>query len=357
MIMRLIPVQVLVAILATHQGFAETPAPPAAVNPALLPASVATVPGLPPPVPGAFTIAVLPDTQFYSQKYPDIFHKQTQWIADNIGAYQIKFVLQLGDITETAADVEWKVAQEAFARIDGRVPYSLTPGNHDYGGRLQILAHRSPFSNFFPVAHFQKMPTFGGVYDKLPDKVDNQFHAFEAGGRKWLVVALEFGPRADVLRWANDVIARHPAHSAIIITHAYLDPKNNERMSATAGFGAKAKAAPGGAPESEPPDLNLGVEIWEKLASLHPNVALVLCGHACYTNHKIATGAAGNRVHEVVVDYQRDVNGGNGWMRLLQFLPDGKTVRSRDFSPTLNLTCTMPDRTYDMEWIGPPPAK
>ena len=30
-----------------------------------------------------FTIAVLPDTQYYSEKYPAIFTKQTQWIADN----------------------------------------------------------------------------------------------------------------------------------------------------------------------------------------------------------------------------------------------------------------------------------
>ncbi|MCE9518457.1 MAG: hypothetical protein K8R87_02655 [Verrucomicrobia bacterium] len=251
-----------------------------------------------------------------------------------------------------AADVEWKVAQEAFARIDGQVPYALAPGNHDYGGRLQILSHRSPFSNFFPVTHFQKMPTFGGVYDQQPEMADNQFHTFEAGGRKWLVVALEFGPRNDVLRWANEVISRHPAHTAIIITHAYLEPKTNQRIDEATGYGGKSKAASAGEAPAEVPDLNLGVGIWNKLASQHPNVALVMCGHACYTSHKTAEGKAGNLVHEVVVDYQKDVNGGNGWMRLLQFLPDGKTVRSRDFSPLLNETCTMPDRTYDMELIG-----
>src|SRR3954462_14171050 len=45
--------------------------------PAALPASVATTPGAPPPIQGGFTIMVLPDTQFYSQKFPEIFHKQT----------------------------------------------------------------------------------------------------------------------------------------------------------------------------------------------------------------------------------------------------------------------------------------
>lgn len=328
------------------------------VPPSVLPASTATVAGAPPVVEGGFTIMVLPDTQYYTQQYPETFHKQTQWIADNAAKYNVPFVVHLGDITETAADAEWEVARAAFARLDGRVAYLPTPGNHDYGGRLQVQTHRSPYSNFFPVSHFQKMATFGGVYDRQPDKSDNQYHVFQAGGRKWLVLALEYGPRNDVLRWAGEVCASHPEHSVIITTHAYLDPRTNRRFPANqppAVPKAKGKAAAGGAPPPVPatpakerPDLNQGEEIWQKLASRHRNIALVLCGHASYTSHAMSTGNAGNTVHEVVVDYQRDVNGGNGWMRLLQFLPDGKTVRTRDYSPLLDLTCTMQDRCYDM---------
>lgn len=307
-------------------------------------------PGAPPPILGGFTIMVVPDTQYYSQKYPEIFHKQIQWIADNVKTYNVPLVLQLGDITETSSDAEWQVAKEAFARLDGKVPYVLTPGNHDYGGRLQVLAKRSPMSTFFPVAHFAKMPTFRGVYDAEPQKSDNSCHTFTAGGRKWLVLALEFAPRNDVVRWAGDVCAKHADHSVIIITHAYLEAKTNQRIAFTGGYGYKPTPAAPGQPPAEKPDVNLGVELWEKLASQHANVAMVLCGHTSYTNHKRDTGIAGNTVHEVVVDYQRDVNGGNGWMRLLQFLPDGRTVRTRDYSPTLHQTCTMPDRSYDMDF-------
>jgi hypothetical protein len=277
-------------------------------------------------------------------------------VADNVQRYNVPFVLQLGDITETAADVEWEVAKAAFARLDGKVPYVLTPGNHDYGGRLQVLSKRSPMSNFFPVSHFAKMPTFGGVYDAQPDKSDNSFHKFEAGGRKWLVIAFEFAPRNDVLRWAGEICGKHADHSVIIITHAYLEPKTNQRIAFTGGFGYKPAPAAPNQPPTERPDLNLGVDIWNKLASQHANIAMVLCGHACYTNHKSDKGKAGNLVQEVVVDYQKDVKGGNGWMRLLQFLPDGRTVRTRDYSPILDLTCTMPDRSYDMDF-APLPAK
>lgn len=315
----------------------------------LLPASTSTTPGEPPPVEGGFTIMVMPDTQYYSQKYPETFHKQTQWIVDTAAKYNTIFVAHLGDITETASDEEWEVARAAFARLDGKVPYLPTPGNHDYGGRLQVQTHRSPYTNFFPVADFQKMATFGGTYDREPQKSDNQFHRFTAGGRKWMVIALEYAPRTDVLRWAGDVCQANPDHTVIITTHAYLDPRTHRRFPGAPAETMKAKQnEPGVKPPKERPDLNQGEDMWQKLVSRHSNIAMVLCGHASYTAYTSSTGEAGNIVHEVVVDYQRDVNGGNGWMRLLQFLPDGKTVRTCDYSPVLDQTCTMRDRCYDM---------
>jgi hypothetical protein len=44
-------------------------------------------------------------------------------------------------------------------------------------------------------------------------------------------------------------------------------------------------------------------------------------------------GVHGNAVHEIVVNYQFTVNGGNGLIRLMEFLPDGKTVRVKTYSP------------------------
>lgn len=345
-------------ILASVLGFvqAETPAVAKAKSKApfpdaVLPASTKMEPGAPVPVQGAFTIAILPDTQYYAQTYPDTFHKQTQWLADNVGTYNLKFMIQVGDVTETAAEVEWTVAREAFKRLDGKLPWASAPGNHDYGGKLQIHSRRSPFSLSFPVATFQAMPTFGGVYDKQPDKTDNHWHQFEANDRKWLVIGLEYAPRVDVLRWAGDVAAAHPDHSVIIFTHAYLDPRTNERIKLPPPGKSK-----GGAPEPAPaekPDLTQGEDLWQQVADKHPNVVMVLSGHASYTNHRNSTASTGQSVKEMVVDYQRDINGGSGWLRLLQVLPDGKTVRCQDYSPTLNQRCIMADRTFDFELAMP----
>ncbi|MCB1279123.1 metallophosphoesterase [Prosthecobacter sp.] len=317
--------------------------------PALQPASAQMEPGAPEVVPGGFTIAILPDTQFYAQLHPEIFHRQTQWLADNATKYGIRFAIQVGDVTETSADAEWTVARDAFKRLDGKVPWASAPGNHDYGGKLQINTHRTPFSVWLPLPMFRAMPTFGGSYDEEQRKVDNHWHQFEAGDRKWLVIGLEFAPRADVLRWTNDVIAAHPKHGVILFTHAYLDPRTNERIKLSASMG-KAKAdepAP-----AEKPDTTQPEDLWQ-MASQHANVVMILSGHACYTNHRTSTAKTGQTVQEMVVDYQKDVNGGNGWLRLLQVLPDGKTVRCQDYSPLLNQRCTLPDRTFDFELAMP----
>ncbi len=341
--------RLLLSLLAfTGLIFAEEK--PKKITPSsLLPASTHMEPGAPEAASGAFTIAIMPDTQLYAQLHPEIFHKQTQWIADNAAKYSIRFMIQVGDVTQTSADVEWGVAADAFKRLDGKVLWTSSPGNHDYGGKLQVNTHRSPFSVWLPLSMFQAMSTFGGSYEQQSAKVDNNWHQFEAGGRKWLVIGLEFAPRAGVLRWASEVIAAHPQHSVIIFTHAYLDPKTNERIRLSASVG-KDKT-----PESVPvekPDITQPEELWQ-MASKHANVVMILSGHASYSNHRASQAQAGQLVQEMVVDYQRDVNGGNGWLRLLQFLPDGKTVRCQDYSPHIDQRCTMPDRTFDFELAVP----
>src|SRR4249919_2658117 len=67
------------------------------------------VDGHPPkPAPGAFTIAVLPDTQFYSERFPETYQAQTKWIVENRESYRIAYVLHLGDIVNHNKPWQWK---------------------------------------------------------------------------------------------------------------------------------------------------------------------------------------------------------------------------------------------------------
>ena len=47
-----------------------------------------------------FSIIILPDTQYYSSRYPDIFYQQMEWIVENKGLLNIQYVVHVGDITD-----------------------------------------------------------------------------------------------------------------------------------------------------------------------------------------------------------------------------------------------------------------
>jgi 3',5'-cyclic AMP phosphodiesterase CpdA len=290
-----------------------------------------------------FSIVVLPDTQIYAWKYPEIFHAQTRWIAENVQELNIRFVLHVGDVVEHNKAKEWRIAREAFSLLDGKVPYAIALGNHDMGRRGSARSRKSQFSKYFPVDLFRGWESFGGVYDREPDQTDNSYHAFAAGGRKWLVVALEFGPRDDVLRWANNVVSQHPDHTVIVITHTYLD-NDGRRYSREL---EKQTYPPYKYPLAKGKgSLNDGEEIWQKLVSAHGNMKLVVSGHVCVAAYLSSTGKAGNVVHQMLVNYQNQKRGGTGWLRLLKFSENAERVHVQDYSPVLDQWSEHPDRNF-----------
>jgi hypothetical protein len=306
----------------------------------------------PAPVPGGFTLAVLPDTQMYAWKFPELYPAQTKWIAENARRYHMAYVLHVGDITQHNTNSQWEVAVRAHALMAAVVPCAVTVGNHDLGPEGRATSRDSEFTKFFPLESFRKWPTFGGVYDREPQRTENNFHRFEAGGRKWLILALEFGPRDDVVRWANEVVAQHPDHSAILVTHAYLRPDNSRfdrriLLEAAKNKVQRNKGIDQYALSKSPEGYNDGEDLWQKLVAKHRNFSLVVSGHVTVTGRLDSVGEHGNTVHQMLVDYQSLPNGGDGYLRLLMFHPDGETVTVRDYSPVLDKVSDLPGTQYE----------
>ena len=112
------------------------------------------------------------------------------------------------------------VMREALDELDGKVPYALVPGNHDYTPGGDAAMGKSGLNRYFPVAKFRAWPTFGGAMKE--GEMANSYHLFEAGGTRWIIIALEWAPRNAAVQWANDVLAKYPERTAILLTHAYL---------------------------------------------------------------------------------------------------------------------------------------
>ena len=301
-----------------------------------------------------FTIAVLPDTQIYAESYPEIFDSQTRWIADNAERLNIAFVLHEGDVTNGNVEYHWRNAVHSMGLLDGAVPYAIVLGNHDMGPAGECDSRDSLFNDHFPVGRFEKLPTFGGVFES--GRMDSSYHLFSAGGTDWLVLALEYLPRDSVLDWANDVAASHPERRFIVLTHSYVYSDNTLHGSSpdhAAGPGTDSlAAAPGGA--------NDPVQIWGKLVRRHRNMTLAFSGHFVEpspTARLVGTGDGGNRVYQMMANYQGMENGGNGYLRLVKCDPARATIGVETYSPHLDAYLTDPGNRFEFEGVdlGPPP--
>jgi hypothetical protein len=303
----------------------------------------------PAPAEGGFTLVVVPDTQNYTWKRPELYALQAGWIAANTQRYNIAYVLHVGDITQHNNAEEWAAARRAQSLYSDLVPSAYAAGNHDLGPNGNSEARVSLFADYISLADYRRRPGFGGVYDREPDRTENSYHLFDGGGRQWLLLVLEFAPRDDVVRWANDIVAGHPRHSVILLTHAYL-AADGRRFD-----GKKQSDGPASYPLANSPEgSNDGEALWQKLVSRHANFALVISGHVGVAGYLESQGVNGNTVHQLVVDYQEVANGGNAWLRLLQFLPDQKTVRVRDYTPLLDRTSKSPRCAF--EFVLDPPS-
>jgi hypothetical protein len=299
--------------------------------------------------PDSFVLAVLPDTQYYSLLFPGIYSAQTSWIVSNAKARNIPYVLHLGDIVNNNTAAEWAHAHESMALLHGLVPYALSTGNHDYGPSGDASTRDTLLNDYFSFQQHAGMSTFGGAYES--GKLDNTFHLFSAGGRDFIVVSLEWGPRDAVVDWANTIMDRHPDRDGILITHAYMN--NNDRrydwkdIGNPQDFDPHLYGTPGG--------VNDGEELWQKLVRRH-RFLMTLNGHVLGdgTGYLASVTDLGNTCHQILSNYQFRNLGGEGYMRLMEFLADGKTVRVYTYSPLYDSYMIEADQKFTFTLDVPP---
>jgi hypothetical protein len=296
----------------------------------------------------AYTIAVLPDTQDYTfaGQGQRTLNGMTQWLADNAETLNLRFAMSVGDVVASNQPGQWAIAQEAFAKLNGVVPYSMLPGNHDQGSGGSANNYSSEQSNYFSVDYMKQHSTLGGVYDQNPDETNNAWYTFTGeDGTEWMVLALEFGARDDVLRWAGEVLDANSDKRAILTTHHYTNmgtradnysgPLYAEGTGKDYGIGGSAENA------------NDGEDMWQSLVSKHSNVSFVFSGHVFGDGAEtiVSYNEAGQPVFQMLVNYQNGVsleatgngdasqggNGGNGAIRLVTIDPDNNSFYTETY--------------------------
>jgi hypothetical protein len=317
---------------------------------AILPASLATA-EVKPVAEGSWTLAVLPDTQIYAQDFPQHFDAQTQFLVDNAEKLNLKYVLHEGDITNRNTTDQWDNARKSMSLLDGKVPYAMAPGNHDYGPKGNGATRDSYFNEdqyFGPSSPYAAQQSIGGFFEE--GKTDNTWHTFDAGGKKWLVLAIEWGPRDEVVAWANKVAADHPDHQLMLVTHAYMYYDDTIYDWKTKGAKQNWNPHAYGLEKTTGTSVNDGIELWDKIVSKHPNFRMTFNGHVLQdgAGFRSTAGEHGNPVHQMLANYQMNKEGGQGDMRLLEFMPDGRTVEVRTYSPVLDRYDERPNQQFTL---------
>jgi len=272
-----------------------------------------------------FTIPVLPDTQGEVGDKPEMLISQLKWIVDKKDSLNIPFVLHVGDIVNFDNHGHWQTASDGFKILDdAKIPYVLCLGNHDteavgvntgsaasnVPGATHInLRKTTKFNTYFPVSRLMGQK---GRFEE--GKSDNAYYTFKAGGLDWLIVSLEFCARKEPVDWAGKVVAEHPNHNVIILTHYHLNG-SGDIAERNAGYG----------------DLS-PYEIYDMLIKKHPNILMVLSGHTGSSTWRNDRGDNGNRIYQILTDYQHE-NFGDGYIRLLEINPERRFLSGKVYSP------------------------
>jgi hypothetical protein len=256
------------------------------------------------------TIVTLPDTQGMVQTYPTVWQSECQWILANRVSKNIQIVLSMGDMTGTSAPAQWQRARSCFGDLqEAGIAALPLLGNHDYDGSLtniparRALGYNTVFGNRF----WTGQGYYGG---NLGGSNANYYCMFIVGGRKLLVLALEYLPRATSVAWAKAIVESHPDYEVILVTHSYL-VGDGSRSVADSPYSNDAYKLP-------ETDAN-GQLLWDEFVSQEPNIKLVLCGHLDTVAYRIDKGVNGNDVVQVLNDFQDYPNGGNGVVGLITF--------------------------------------
>ena len=289
------------------------------------------------PATGEFSLVFLPDTQIYSAEYPELFTSQTQWIVNNRARFNIQAVLHVGDVVDANEPRQWANADAAMRLLDAaEIPYLLAIGNHDYDTIGDAGRQTTGFNAMFPPARYSAHAWWQGGFCEAGHS-ENAYGRLTIAGQDYLFLSLEFGPRPEVVAWANDVLARYADHWAGLITHSFLYI-DGTRVSP--GDAHNPKIYPLGATAHD------GEDLWRELVSRHANLHWVQSGHHVggFAAYRADAGCGGTLVHQVFANWQTHTRGGDGWLRLVT-LGHGR-ARVQTYSPALGQAALEPEHRF-----------
>ncbi len=310
----------------------------------------------------SFSMILIPDPQSYTKFAANqpLFDLQTAWVAQNIDRLNIKAALFTGDMVEQngkqisapkpneyngdqTGRQQWEAVSRALSRLDNRLPYVVAQGNHDIGEITATDRHTIMPNYVYPERNILFEKCLVSTCQNWQGVHTMENSAYEFHDKAWgdlLVITLEFAPRDEAIAWAKELTEsdKYKNHKVIILVHSWLNTAG-DRITQE-GYTLRP--------------CNWADDVWKKLVYPSKNIVMVLSGHSGAapkiegdvkstnfkptSSYRIDKAADGRSIPQMMFNSQQgdgdwNGNGGDCWLRILEFKPDGKTIGVRTFSP------------------------
>ena len=256
-----------------------------------------------------FSIIWMTDTQYYSEKYPEIFLSMSKWIVNNKSRKNIQYVIHTGDVVNKHKKIyQWENADKALKPIMKELPLFVVAGNHD---TESINPSFGEYAKRYGLEVFSELPSLGGFYEEGMGRYD----LFEYGSQRFIIAGLAYIHTQEAIDWLNDVLDKYSDRIAILCFHSYM-----------ASDGSLNAA---------------GEKLFESVVKNNANVQLVLCGHRHGSNrlsHELdddGDGITDRIVQAILGNYQEYDKGGAGYLRIIEFDAKNNEASITAYSPHL----------------------
>jgi hypothetical protein len=266
-----------------------------------------------------YTIVAIPDTQYYSAYWPDIFIHQTQWICQCKAKLDIIYASHLGDLVEHKNSLinEWSFASYSIDNLlKCNMPHGIVAGNHDveYEESGEYEQYRM-FNYSFPISKYRDQKWFGGSHSR--GDMRNTFSLVSApDGTNYIMINIEYLPvlsnQQNITSWIISLLTTFSNRTAIISSHYVADDCSDEVF-----------------------------YVFSDIAKRFCNVLLLLGGHTFDCGGEMTVkipNNCGGSAFSLVSDYQGIYRGGSGWLRYYNFRKSNSTnkICVFTFSPYYN---------------------
>jgi hypothetical protein len=271
-----------------------------------------------------------------------VLDNASTYLKTNKAAMKIAGIIHLGDVVDQS-NIEWQYQsynRPLMDMVNNGIKVQMSHGNHDQTGANGLYAKyfRNSFSDYAKAVSTDTGvgPADGSGYITFEADTSallDSYMTVTAGSYEYLFINMQYSGNAYSSahqNWLTGVLDANPDIPTVIFCHNLFNVSDTEPEKISLN--------------------NAGNSVWN-IARTHNQVFLMIAGHNHGSGWITQTNNSGNDVFMMLVDYQFGYNGGNAYMRFLEFNETAKKIYISTFSPAAAYLTGTAKTIYDINYM------